>query len=194
MHAISLKLKILATVLVVGGLGAVGLVSTFSSFSATTSNASNRFQGGSVVIGDDDAGSAMYSLTDQAPGASISKCIKVTYTGSLDSSVKLYASGIGAGGQYIDLTVTPGTGGTTFPACAGFTAAAGGAIYTGTLKNFGDSYTNFASGLASNPEGATKWVTNDAVVYRFTLTLQSANSANNADSGTHTFTWEAQNQ
>jgi hypothetical protein len=37
-------------------------------------------------------------------------------------------------------------------------------------------------------------VTNDAVVYQFTLTLQSANSASGADSGSHTFTWEAQNQ
>lgn len=58
-----------------------------------------------MVVGDNDAGAAMYSLTAAKPGDSISKCIKVTYTGSLDADVHIYTpSTIGSLGQYVDLT------------------------------------------------------------------------------------------
>jgi hypothetical protein len=190
--------KFFVSLLVVGLMGIVGRWATFSAFSSTTSNVGNSFAMGTVNIGDNDADAVMYSVSNQKPGDTFSKCIKVTYTGSLDASVKLYASAVGAVGSYISLTVTPGTGNPTFPGCTGFTADAGGAIYTGTLKGFADTYTSYANGLADNPGAATKWVTNDAVVYQFTLTVQDNNSANGGASplstGAHSFTWEARNQ
>ena len=74
----------------------------------------------------------MYSVTNAGPGTSTVKCIKVTYTGSMPADVKLYTpSTLGAGANYIDLTIEKGTGNPTFPGCTGFTS--GSTIYTGTL-------------------------------------------------------------
>ena len=53
---------------------------------------------------------------------------------------------------------------------------------------------SFANGLTDNPLAATKWQTNDAVTYRFRVSVQDNNSAQGASTGTHSFTWEAQNQ
>lgn len=191
--------KLLLTLLVLGALGGIGGWATFSAFLSTTSNPGNVFAAGTVYISDNDSGSAMYNVTNKKPGDTTSSCIKVTYGGSLDSSVKLYASSVNSFGSYVNLTITPGTGNITFPSCTGFSAASGGAIYTGTLKGFADTYTSFAAGLATNPSGQTKWASGDAVVYKFDLTLQDDNNANGGSSGalssgSHTFTWEAQNQ
>ena len=191
--------NILISAAVLGTVAAVAGFATFSAFTSTTSNSGNSFAAGTVYISDNDSGSAMYSVSNQKPGESVQKCIKVTYTGSLDSTVKLYASSVGAVGQYINLLVETGSGSPTFPGCTGFAADASPTLYDGTLKGFADTYTTFSNGLADNPASATKWVANDAVVYRFTLTLQDNNAANGAGSGalstgSHSFTWEAQNQ
>ncbi len=191
--------KVLLTVLCVGALGSLAAAGVFGAFSATTTNAGNTITAGSVTIGDNDAGAAMYSLTNAKPGESVSKCIKVTYTGSLDSDVHLYmTSSIGSLGQYVDLTITPGTqSSSTFPSCTGFTPDAGGALYSGTLANFASAKGTYANGIVDNPgTSASKWTTNDAVVYQFTATLQSSapEAAQGQTTGSHTFTWEARNQ
>ena len=191
--------KLLLTGAVLATVTAIAGFATFSAFTSTTSNSGNSFAAGTVYISDNDSGSAMYSVSNQKPGDSVQKCIKVTYTGTMDASVKLYASAVGAVGDYITLLVETGSGSPTFPGCTGFTADASPTLYNGTLKGFADTYTSYANGLADNPGTATKWVANDAVVYRFTLTLQDNNGANGGGSGAlstgaHSFTWEAQNQ
>jgi hypothetical protein len=191
--------KILLTLILLILLATIGGFATFSAFTSTTSNSGNQFAAGTVYISDNDSGSAMYSVSNQSPDSpAVVRCIKVTYTGTMDADVKIYASAVGAVGQYIDLLVETGSGNPTFSGCTGFTPDAAPTLYSGTLKNFADTYTSFASGLADNPGTATKWVTNDAVVYRFTLTLQDDNGANGGatplSTGAHSFTWEAQNQ
>jgi hypothetical protein len=191
--------KVLLTALCVGALGSLAAMGVFGAFSATTSNAGNTITAGTVSIADNDAGAAMYSLAAAKPGDSVSKCIKVTYTGSIDADVRIYTtSTIGSLGQYVDLTITPGTQTTsTFPSCTGFTADSGGAIYTGTLQNFGSAKNSYAAGVVDNPgTTATKWVANDSVVYQVTATLQSSapDAAQGLTTGSHTFTWEARNQ
>lgn len=189
--------KLLTSLVVVGLVGSVGGWATYSAFSATTQSAGNRFAAGTVQVGSNSLGSFMYQVDAAEPGTTVTKCTKVTYTGSLDADVALYASAVAAVGSYIDLTVTPGTGSPTFPDCTGFTAS-GAALYTGTLKGFADTYSSYGTGLATFPDGATKWATNDAVVYQFTLTMQDDNAANGGatalSTGDHTFTWEARNQ
>jgi predicted ribosomally synthesized peptide with SipW-like signal peptide len=74
--------KTLVTLLVLGVVGTLAGVGTFSAFSSTTDNTGNTFAAGTVYIGDNDAGSAMYNVTNQAPGAVTTKCIRLTYTGS----------------------------------------------------------------------------------------------------------------
>lgn len=190
------RTKVLMTVLCVGALGSLAAFGVFGAFSATTTNAGNTITAGTVLIGDNDAGAAMYVVTGAKPGDSVSKCIKVTYTGSLDADVHIYTpSTIGTLGQYVDLTITPGTQPTpTFPGCTGFVADSGGAIYTGTLGAFGTGKNSFANGINDDPGTvATKWVTNDSVVYQITATLSASapDIAQGLTTGLHTFTWEA---
>jgi hypothetical protein len=186
--------KVLASLAVVGVVGAVTGLGAYSAFTSTTTNSGNSFSSGSVALSDNDAGAAMYNVSNQKPGDTVTQCIKVTYTGSVDADVKLYTpSTIGSLGPYIDVQVRPGSGSPTFPGCTGFTPDAAD-IYNDTLANFPTSY---ASGIMdSGPASATKWVANDAVVYRFTLTLRSSapDAAQGLTTGSHAFTWEAHSQ
>jgi len=195
---VNIRTKVLLTVLCVGALGSLAAMSVFGAFSATTTNAGNEITAGTVTIGDNDAGEALYTLTGAKPGDSVSKCIKVTYTGSLDADVHLYTtSTIGPLGQYVDLTITPGSqSSSSFPDCSGFTADAGGPVYSGTLQEFGTAKNSYANGVVDNPGTSTKWVTEDSVVYKVTATLQSSapDAAQGLTTGAHTFTWEARNQ
>jgi predicted ribosomally synthesized peptide with SipW-like signal peptide len=187
---VGLSLLVLAAAAGLVGLG------TYAAFSATTTNSGNNITAGTVVLGDNDLGSAMYNVTNAKPGDSVQQCVKVNYTGSLASTVKLYTtSTIGSLGQYIDLQIRTGSGSPTFPGCTGFTADASD-IYSGTLANFGTTYNSYANGLLdAGPGNNTSWVNGDSVVYRFTLTLQSTapDTAQGATTGSHAFTWEARN-
>jgi Camelysin metallo-endopeptidase len=187
--------KVLLSLLIVGAIGSVVALGAFSAFSSTTSNAGNNFTAGTVAIGDNDANAALYTLTNQKPGVTTDRCIKVTYTGSLDSDVKLYSTAIGGtGANLINLTVSPGTqsGAPAFPSCTGFTADAGAPIYNGVASGFPTTY---ATGISDYPGTvATKWATGDSVVYRFSTSVQDTNAAQGATTGTHSFTWEARNQ
>jgi hypothetical protein len=190
--------KVLLTALCVGALGSLAAMGVFGAFSATTTNAGNTITAGTVSIADNDAGAAMYSISNAKPGESVSKCIKVTYTGSLDADVHIYTtSTIGALGQYVELTITPGSQTTpSFPSCTGFVADSGGALYSGTLANFATAKSSYANGVVDYPGTGTKWAANESVVYQVTATLQSSapEAAQGATTGAHTFTWEARNQ
>lgn len=190
--------KVLLTALCVGALGSLAAMGVFGAFSSTTTNTGNTITAGTVAIADNDAGAAMYSIASAKPGESVSKCIKVTYTGSIDADVRIYTnSTIGSLGQYVDLTITPGTQTTsTFPSCTGFTADASGAIYTGTLQNFGTTKNSYATGVVDNPGSSSKWAANEAVVYQVNATLQSSapDAAQGLTTGSHAFVWEARNQ
>ena len=185
--------KVLLSLLVVGAIGSVVALGAFSAFSSTTSNDNNNFTAGTVTIADNDANAALYTLTNQKPGVTTDRCIKVTYGGSLDSDVKLYSTTVGGlGANLINLTVTAGTGTITFPSCTGFTPDAGAPLYSGVASGFPTSY---ATGISDFPGTvATKWATGDSVVYRFSTSVQDTNAAQAATTGTHSFTWEARNQ
>jgi predicted ribosomally synthesized peptide with SipW-like signal peptide len=191
--------KTLVTLLVLGVVGTLAGVGTFSAFSSTTDNTGNTFAAGTVYIADNDAGSAMYNVTDQKPGDTTVKCIRLTYTGSLAATVKLYTgSSINALGDYVDFSIEKGSmpAGTTFPNCTGFSSES--TIYTGELDDFAAANNSYANGLSAFPGVQTQWNQNDTLVYRFTLTLQDNNSANGGagalTTGAHAFTWEARNQ
>jgi predicted ribosomally synthesized peptide with SipW-like signal peptide len=187
------------TLLLVGAASALAGFGTFSAFSSTTTNSGNSFAAGTVFVDDNDAGAAMYSVSNQKPGAAnaTQRCIKVTYGGTLPADVKLYTtSAVGAVADYIDLTVEKGSGNPTFPGCTGFTAES--TIYTGELDDFTTSKNSYANGIAAFPGAQTQWNQSDTLVYRFTLTLQDDNNANGGatplSTGSHAFTWEARNQ
>jgi hypothetical protein len=195
----TIKIKVLLTVLAMSSLGGLSALGVFSAFSSTTSSASNQFATGTVTLADNDLGASLYSISNAKPGESASKCIKVSYTGSLDADVRLFTtSTIGALGPYVELTITPGTqSSSSFPSCTGFVADSGGPLYSGTLAAFGTAKNSYANGIVDYPgTSATKWATNDSVVYQITATLASSapDAAQGLTTGATTFNWEAHNQ
>lgn len=182
--------KILLTTLVVGATSAVAGLGVFAAFTATTTNAGNSIASGTVTIQDSSSGTAMYTLTNMGPGSTTQRCINVKYTGSLPSTIKLYRSNTVTNGTAFNLTVERGSGVTgSFPSCTGFTPAA--TIYTGTLGGLGTAY---AGGVDAK---GSAWNQNDAVDYRFTVTVVDDPTPNAhasvVSSAAHSFTWEAQN-
>jgi hypothetical protein len=172
--------KILATLLLAASVGGVAGPATYSAFSSTTTNSANLF-------------------SNAKPGDSDTGCINVSYDGTLDSTVRLYANVTGALPQYLTLTVTRGTDPSpSFDSCAGFTpdgtnyiGAGNGVVYSGTLAAFPASY---ASGLVDPiPASPETWSNPESHSYRFTITLQNDDAAQGLN-GSADFTWEARNQ
>ena len=68
--------KFLLSALVVAVLGSVAAFGVFAAFSQTTVNSGNSFAAGTVTIGDNDAGSALYNVSNRKPGDSVTSCIR----------------------------------------------------------------------------------------------------------------------
>jgi hypothetical protein len=190
--------KVLRTLLVLGIVACIAGAGVFSAFSSKTDNPGNIITAGTVELEDNDGGTALYAITGAKPGDSKTSCIKVTYKGSLPATVKLFTpSTIGELGPYVNLKVEAGTQTTSvFPNCEGFTPAATPIVYEGTLAAFATEHSTFTNGITTNPGAATKWETNNSVVYKFTATLSSSapEAAQGKTTGSHIIRWEAQNQ
>jgi Camelysin metallo-endopeptidase len=186
------KKKLLLTLVTLGVTASLATLATFSAFTATTANAGNSIDSGTVALSDNDAGSAMYNVTNAKPGDSEASCITVTYTGSLDSTVKLYMATAVTNGSLYNLQIERGSGAAGFDDCTGFNADA--ELYNGTLGDFA-AYADFASGLDAGD--GTAWSTGESIDYRFTITQNDDPTVGAHEvvtsSGAHDFTWEAQN-
>jgi hypothetical protein len=191
------KRRIFVTVAVLALMAGVAVFTTSAAFTATSSNAGNRIEAGTVAIGDSDAGTGvLYNALNQKPGSGngpTAACIRVTYSGSLASSVKLYSSAI-ANGSKFRLKVERGSG-LTGPAadmnCAGFTSSS--TPFDATMDTFPTTYAGGIDGKA----GGAAWSSSDSVDYRFTVYTVDDSTPNAhtsaVDTGAHSFTWEAQN-
>lgn len=196
--------KILLSLLLIGAASALAGFGTFSAFSSTTTNSGNSFAAGTVFVDDNDAGGFMYQVSNQVPGSSTERCIKLTYGGTRAADVRLYTptASVGAVADYVNLVVEKGTlvGSPAFPGCgsAGDFTAQGAALFNGELDDFVSTKNSYANGIPAFPGAQTQWNQNDTLVYRFTLTLQDDNGANGGatplTTGSHAFTWEARNQ
>jgi hypothetical protein len=188
--------------LVIGAVVAAAGSGTLAAFVATTQNDGNRIESGSVAIGDNDSDTAVLSLSGVEPGASDSGCIKVSFSGSLDSTVRLYGTTSGSGlDQYLDLKVTRGAYTPSEPAfdsCTNFApdstdyiGQGAGVVYEGTVQGFPDDY---ASGVEDPPSGGPEsWTNGESHVYKLEVQLRH-NLAAQGLNATQTFTWEARNQ
>jgi hypothetical protein len=129
--------------------------SSYSAFSATTVSPTNNWTAGTVVLADDDSNTALFSPSALKPGDTATKCIVVTSSGTLASTVKLYGTGytssndsltpFAAFGTHLNMVIDEGTGGSN-ASCAGFS---GSNLFTGTLAAFASARTSFANGLSS---------------------------------------------
>src|SRR4029079_253687 len=139
--------KFLLSALVIAVLGSIAAFGVFAAFSQTTVNSGNSFAAGTVTIGDNDAASALYNVSNRKPGDSVTSCIRVTYSGTLTSDVHLYpADTIGAIGPYVNLTIDAGTQpAAAFPSCTGFSPDSGGPLFNGTLASFGSTHSSYAT-------------------------------------------------
>src|SRR3954468_1129107 len=189
----SKRRKVLLTIAVVAILAGLIVLGTFAAFTATTTNTGNKIDSGTVKIDQHAGATTLYNVTNAKPGtpAQVS-CVRVTYSGSLASSVKLYVSSGITNGSNFNLKVERGSG-LTAPAgdmnCTGFTSSS--TPFDAALGTFPTTYSGGIDGKAA---GAA-WNQNDSVDYRFTIT-QNDDPTPNAhttvtSSGTHTFTWEA---
>ena len=194
------KLKIFLTVAVLALMAGVAVFSTSAAFSATSSNPGNLIEAGTVSIGDSDAGTGkLYNALAQKPGAGngpAAACIRVTYSGSLASSVKLYRSAVTNGDKF-RLTIERGGTSLSAPAadmnCTNFSATS--TAFDNTLDQLGTSY---ASGTSVDGKaGGAAWTSGQSVDYRFTIYPVDDSTPNAhttaVDTGAHSFTWEAQN-
>ena len=172
-------------------------VGAWASFTSTKTQ-SATYSSGTVTITDNDASVAMLSISNAKPGNRDTSCIKVTYTGSIAATVRLYGSASGTGmGSYVDLTVTRGTiSSGAFDSCTNFTADAttyitgqpAGVIYSGSLASFPTTY---AAGQVAPTSGSPEsWTTNEVHAYKFQLTVGD-NATAQGKTVTQTFTWEA---
>lgn len=178
----------------VAALGALAGHDTYSLFSSKGANAGNSVSAGTVTLGDDDGGTALFTLTGGRPGGSASGCVRVTSSGSLPTGVRVYGSSSGALAAYATLTITRGTQASSSRSCSGFSAdatdytgAGAGVIYQGALSALPASS---AAGLA-DPTAA--WSTGEVHAYRVTITLGTSSAAE-ATSGSATVTWQGSSQ
>ena len=174
--------------------GLVVSQASYSAYSATTVNPTNNWATGTVALTDDDTNTAAFTAANLKPGSTGTRCIAVTSTGSLASTVKLYATTPATTknlAAHIDLTIVQGTGG-AFGDCAGFTALpAGSELFAGTLDQLGTTATGYASGLG---DWAPTGKADETRTYQVTYTV-NAEAPDTTQGGTAALglTFEAQN-
>lgn len=182
--AIRIKLVAAALALVATSLAWSG--GTFSAFNRTSNMPSNSVQTASVNLTDNDSGSAMFTMSNVAPGGTTTTCTNVTYSGGVAAGVRLYGTIGGTGlAAYATVVVTRGTfsGTPAAGSCTGFTA--GTQLYSGTLSGFP---TTAGTALTDTPS----WTNGSKYGYRFVVTLPSGvASAAQGLSATANFTWMA---
>jgi hypothetical protein len=174
-----------------------------SAFSDTTDNGQNNLSTGSVVLTDNDNGTALYNVSGLIANQSETRCIEVQYTGTsaLVGPVRLYGgyadgpdgntSADSALAAYLDLRVELGNAGIT---CA--STFAGTTVYdstvpaasAGTLAAFTGAYTDWLSGLSTTWTPAA--ASDEIRAFRIRVTVKDDNNAQ-AKTAEPTFTWEA---
>jgi hypothetical protein len=122
----------------------------------------------SIVLVDDDAGRAMFTMVDMGPGASASSCIAITNSSPVPVDLALHARHSGALDPHLRLDVDRGTGKAAgSSACDGFAPQA--SVWSGQLASFpAPAEAGVKDGTM--PAGATR-------VYRYTATLSSDDAA-----------------
>lgn len=149
-------------------LGAFALISIAAAAPEGTPTTMKVAHIASVQLADDDGGQAMFANRALAPGRSVSRCLKVGYSGSAgQGAVRLAATDLtGALAGSLNVTAAVGTGG-DFASCAGF---AGTTFYTGSLAGL--------AGSGAPPGTATGWspTGTDSRTFQITVTLPDDNA------------------
>jgi Camelysin metallo-endopeptidase len=169
--------RLIAALAAVAGLllaAIIILLVSRTTFTAQTQTGTSSFSTGNVSLTNDHEDSAVFTATNLRPGDTGTQVVRVDYTGSLESEIRMYAQ---AGNQALDqhITVNTGTVEGTY----------GAPTWTGTLA--GLKALDYST-------GALPWsVTGPASrFYEFTYTLNAGTPDAMQDQTTEAvFTWEA---
>jgi hypothetical protein len=190
LNALALQLGAVALSFILIALLVV--TSSRAAFVAQNDNVTNQVTAAAVDLTDNDSGNAMFTnVTGLMPGTSVSKCIDVTYTGTVDPlPVKLYATTPPTGTlqTYLDLTIdVADDNADAFGTCTNFGVPGGSTnVYTGTLQNFATAYPSYTLGRPTtwDPTG-----TGQTKTFRFTISVQD-NPLAEGQTSTFGFSWE----
>lgn len=171
------------------GVGVVGsgvLVhqASYAALTATSQHAGNSWETGSIVLTDDAAGSALFTTAGQwllVGGESDVRCLTLTSSGTLPSTVTMSATAAGPLAANLQTTVERGRAAPTGPGdCTGFTGAP---VYSGPLAGL-------PGALAGAPE---TWAATPGAVrtYRIGWSLPAGTPLTSGATATATFTWTA---
>lgn len=171
-----------ACLLLIAGVAAAATIATLRS----DAPAAPRIvaDGATLALGDDDGGSALFTLPAAKPGESVTRCIRITYDGSPGQAVRLSAVAAGPGtlAPHLDLDVDVGTGG-SFADCAGFS---GTRIFSGTLADLQANHADYDHGLTGFVPSAAE----PSKTFRLTTRVHDTNAAQGQTAGV-TFAWTA---
>lgn len=182
--------RLAAVVLAVLLVGWLVVEQSRSAFTDTTDNTGNLLTTGTVVLSDDDGGTALFNAANLVPGQSRANCIEVSYEGSLPAgeAIKLYGSyadGDHSLAQYLNLNIEVGEAGSD---CDSFSAETTRtvttlAVFTGAPGGWENGYVT-----GWTPQAATSEAP-EMRPFRITLTVRDDNAAQ-GKSARPAFTWE----
>jgi phage terminase large subunit-like protein len=126
--------------------------------------------------------------------ATTNKCVTVTSTSTVTSLVKVYATGVTATNglnSAVNMTVEegPATASSSSGTCGG-TWTGSTQIFSGTVDSFGQTKTNYATGVGSWAPATSG---NPTKVYRFGVTMPTTATTGAGLSTSMTLTFEADN-
>ena len=164
------------------------VTSSRAAFVAQNENVTNQVSSAAVDLTDNDSGTAMFNnVTGLMPGSTETRCIDVTYTGTVDPlAVMLYSSGAPSNtlAPYLNLTVEVGSDPTpVFRDCTGFVSA--GTLYTGTVQGFHTTHGSYAAGLSAWDPSASP----ETRTFRFSISVQDVPAAEGLTT-TFGYSWE----
>ncbi|QEO14768.1 hypothetical protein FLP10_10365 [Agromyces intestinalis] len=151
---------------------------SFAAFTATTPSGQNNWATGTVLIDNDMKGEAVFNEVNLAPGATGTKTVTVTYTGTIPTvDVRMYAqnpTGTQDLAADINLTITNEDAQT---------------VFTGTLATFQQR-----TGWTDAAQGEVALTTAPGNTEEYTITYVVAPSAQEANAASVVFVWEAQSR
>jgi predicted ribosomally synthesized peptide with SipW-like signal peptide len=183
--------KLLLSAGLLGLLASAVGTGTWAYYSATATSGANTFAAGTVSITEDDTDDVMFAMSGLKPGDTSTKCILVTYTGSLSSNVRLYSDVTEDDtlAPYLDITVARDDSSAAEPGvtndCTDFVADST-PISTRKLSTFATSWAT-----ATGAYDLGTWAQNATAVFRFTVAIPAEETAGAGATASVTFTWEA---
>lgn len=163
--------------------GIVVATASYASFSAQTDNGQNSWASGKVELSDDDSGTALFDAAGLAPGQHDAKCISVSSTSTVDSTVAMYTTGGTTNdlSSALAMTVQIADAGT---ACDDVSEPP---AFSGTLSDL-MAKTQHGDGIATWDTGTTS--SSKVVKIGYELPADATNAAQDLTAST-TFVWEA---